>query len=414
MARRKRAAGLIRRGLAKRHAGGSSGTKQGALPLMIPPEQTAAALVRAQDLAAAGEFDAARVICHAIFARDPGVVGALQTYVSVTRIAADDPVLARLRAYAGATGLDDGLRSQVQFMLGKGLDDLGDHKGAFAAFRQANDLKPGTFNSAGQEALVDAVLAALHDLPDVALPPVAPRMVFVFGMPRSGTSLTAQMLGAHSGIASLGEVTALGAAVQAGGPLVAQMRALTVERLAQIRAAYLAAILGQGAGAAVLVDKMPENYWFGWLIPMLFPDAVIVHLHRHPLATCWSCYRNDFGVGHGYATDFDVLAGQYLRYRRLVAAGRTRAGAGWVDIALDDLVASPKAVLTPVLARLGLVWEAGMARPDAAGGAVRTLSKWQARQGIDPAIAGGWRAYLPYMEQAWPGAVARLRGCVPI
>jgi hypothetical protein len=138
------------------------------------------------------------------------------------------------------------------------------------------------------------------------------------------------------------------------------------------------------------------------------PDAVIVHMHRDPRATCWSCFRNDFGQGHGYSTDFPTLAAHHARHARMITAWRRRAPAQWHDIALDGLVADPQAQLAPMLSALGLSWQAPMASPERAGGALSTLSRWQARQGLDTRISGGWRAYLPMMAREWPETVARL------
>ncbi len=374
----------------------------------MAPRALARLLQDAQARADAGDFIGARALCQQVFDHDPGTLGALQTYMAVTRVGADDPVLKRLRGFADARGLDPRLMSQVQFLLGKGLDDIGDHAGAFAAFVAANRLKHQPFNSAGQERLVAALLAAVADRPALVLPPSRPRMIFVLGMPRSGTSLVAQMLGAHDAIQNRGELTALGQAARAETPdLAALASGLTKAQATGIRDTYLAQAR-QGATAPVLVDKMPENYWLAWLIPALFPDALILHMHRDPRATCWSCFRNDFGHGHGYSTDFPTLTAHYARYVRMVAAFRPLADRQWIDIALNDLVADPRAQLAPVVAKLGLDWQPAMASPGQSGGPLPTLSRWQARQPPDPIIANGWRAYLPLLQHEFPQALANL------
>ena len=368
----------------------------------MTPEQLSGILHQAQAHANSGDFAAARALCTHVFKQDPGVLGALQTYVAITRMTPEDPVLARLRRFATATDQPDTIRSQIQFMLGKGLDDIGDHKGAFAAFVQANALRSVPFNAAAQARLAAASLQAVARLDIPPLAPDGPRMVFVPSMPRAGSSVLSQMLGAHPRITALGEMTALGYAVQTIEPALPRFIAtLTPMRLAAVRASYLAAVTPRAGRAAVLVDKMPENYWLGWLIPLLFPDALILEPRRPALATCWSCFRNDFGQGHGYSTDFPTLWAHYHRYLRMADAWRARAPAQWQVIALQDLVSAPEATLAPALDALGLDWDAGMARPDAARGHVQTLSKWQARQPLDSAIAEGWTAYRPMILARW-------------
>lgn len=360
------------------------------------------ALEQAQALASKGEFDAARALCLRIFAHDPGVIGALQTYMSITKVTPDDKVLARLRAFARDTRLPPVLASQVQFMLGKGLDDTGAHEAAFTAFLRANALKPVQFNAATQEQLVAATLAAVANAPHLQLGPVAPRFVFIVGMPRSGSSVLAQVLGQHPEICSVGEMTALGRALQAIEPNLPRfIQTLTHDRLLALRAAYLAEVMPLAQGSAVVVDKMPENYWLGWLIPMISPDALVLETQRLPLAVCWSCFRNDFGQGHAYSTDFPTLWAHYHRYRKMTDAWRQRAGAQWRVIELDQMAANPQEIIEPCLAQLGLSWADTMARPQEARSDLRTLSKWQARQSLSPKIASAWQHYQEMILDKW-------------
>lgn len=349
-----------------------------------------------------GDFARVRALCDEIFAIAPGSVNGFWLHVMSGRVAPGDPVFARIEVAAARDGLADGVASQLQFMLGKGRDDMGDHAGAFAAFVAANRLKGARFDPVATRRLAEAVAGALSR-PWPALPAAPPRLVFVLGMPRSGTSLAAQMLGRHPDIENLGEQTALGAAVEAARgarPLPDFLRGLDAAGLDGLRAAYLAGVGAAGRRGTVLVDKMPENYWFAGLIPALFPDAPILHMRRPRLATCWSCFRNDFRAGHAYAYDFAHVLAQYDTHLRLTGAARPAAGARWHEIELETLARAPRATLAPVLDQLGLPWNDACLAPQA-GGTMATLSKWQVRQGIDPALPDGWRAYLPFIEQTW-------------
>ena len=273
----------------------------------------------------AGDFGRVRALCEDIFAFAPGSLNGLWLYMMSGKIAPGDAVFARIEAASAQPGLPMAAASQLQFMLGKGYDDLGAHRRAFAAFTAANRLKGGAYDPAATRRMAEALIARWRALPDLALPPAPPGMVFVLGMPRSGTSLAAQMLGRHPGIANLGEQTALGPALSVPDPL-RFFEGLDADRLAEARAAYLTGIGAGARTAPVLVDKMPENYWFAGLIPRLFPDALILHMRRPRLATCWSCFRNDFTQGHAYATDFPHLLAQYDTHLALTEAAREMAG----------------------------------------------------------------------------------------
>ncbi len=365
-----------------------------------------ALVARARHAVNEGRFEAARALCARIFETDPGNLGALQAYATATCFTQDDPVFARLETFAGASGIPDRAMSQLHFMRGKALDDMGRHEEAFGAFVEANRLKRARFDAGAKRAFAGRLIDAVQATPAPALPPSPPRMVFILGMPRSGSTLLAQMLGAHPRITSLGEVQAMGPALTtlhgAQVRLPAFISAIDANVLGQARARYLQDVPQAAMNSGhVLVDKMPENYWLAWAIPMLFPDALIVHMRRERLAVCWSCFRNDFGRGHEYSYDFSDLMTQYDTQEALCAAWKTRDPDYWLDVVLDDLATTPRQVVEPLLDRLGLSWDAACLTPERSAGPVRTLSKWQVRRGIDPGIARGWRAYLPMMEMAW-------------
>lgn len=365
-----------------------------------------ALLARLNTAVNAGEFEAARALCEEVFQHAPGSLAAMWHYVTITKIAKGDPVLARVVAALQAGGQPAPIESQLRFMLGKAQDDMGQTGAAFGQFVRANALKVQTYSPKESAALASALIKRAGALPDVRLCPDSPRMVFVLGMPRSGTSLLSQMLAAHSEIENLGEMTALAPALTAQGsgarPLLDVMENLTEDRLLAARAAYVAAIPeGKRESGKILVDKMPENYWLAWAIPRLFPDALVIHTRRARLATCWSCFRNDFREGHSYASDFRHLLSHWNQHLRLIDAFQASAPEAFVRVTLDQVTAAPEATLTPILARLGLSWQAACGAPEKAGGEMATLSKWQVRQGIDPKIAKGWRAYLPLIEEKW-------------
>ena len=351
-----------------------------------------------------GRFLEARQRALSLLEKSPGLIGALWIYVSSGRVDRDDPVFQRLQNLGAHNGVPPEQASQIQFMLGKCWDDCGEIDKAFTAFCAANRLKSAPYDQSGTRALAEALMSAEEGLPE-ALRNIAfgPRMVFVLGMPRSGTSLMAQMLGAHHGITNLGECTALAPALvlerRGQNPHLAFLTEATRQRLASARTNYLNAIGATDHPGQVLVDKMPENWWFAPMIPRLFPDALILHMRRPRLATAWSCFRNDFSVGHGYATDFTQILAQYDLHLRLANQGRRRAAPGqWHEISLDDLTARPRDVLEPLLAALGLEWDEACLAPEA-GGDMPTLSKWQIRQGISPGLAQGWMRYLPLIEK---------------
>jgi len=352
-----------------------------------------------------GQFDEARTLCKAIFKHDAGNVAGLSAYIVATKVAKDDEVFKRIETFAKQTQLPNDLLSQLHFMRGKAYSDMGETKAAFEAICQANALKGVTFNAQATRHSAESLINAALKAPDLALSPQAPRIVFILGMPRSGTSLLAQALGGHTHVQNLGEQTALGLAL--ADPKTKQvdphgfLKTLSKDRLTQARRIYLDTIAGLRNDAPVLVDKMPENYWLAVVIPMLFPDALIVHMTRDRLATAWSCFRHDFQIGHAYSYDFADCLAQVDTCKALTTAWKAKARHNWYGIALSRLSQNPQREITNVLKRVGLEWQDACLRPQDQSNSVATLSKWQVRQGISPNISSEWEAYEPLIREKW-------------
>ncbi|WP_375174441.1 sulfotransferase [Pseudooceanicola sp.] len=362
---------------------------------------------RAEEEQNKGNFSIARRFANEMFSIDPNNVAAYLNYVNAGRMSADDPITQRLLAIGSGEALAQPARAMVLFLQGKTLDDIGDYDNAFRKFIEANRVFGAT---ADLKSWKKRVLAITRKPPArrTPLPAIPPRMVFVLGMPRSGTSLTAQMLSAHSQIESVGEQTGLNLSVNAprGIPNPDTVRAFAKADLDAMRQNYLKSLppdnLAAGKAGKILIDKMPGNYWSAFAIPILFPDALIIHTERDRLATCWSCFRNQFARGHDYAYNFDNILAQYALKTRMCETWKTYTAPGqWIDLQFESFVQDPKAFLQPVLTRLGLDWEDACLSPASAATSFNTLSRWQIRQDVSPEIADAWRVYEPMIRRQW-------------
>ena len=350
-----------------------------------------------------GDFDTARDIAMTILKQNPGNLAALHLYFDSTKIAQNDAIMDHLTKFCENKTLSKPIQSQLHFMHGKGLSDQGQHERAFHAFVAANQLAGKTSNPSATASLSKALIKNIKGRKLTALSDDGTRLIFVLGMPRSGTSIMSQSLGCHSDILSLGERVGLGKALEQAGwnglssdTLASFLDGLDQDCLSEIRNNYLNSI---GAKDAVCVDKMPENYWFAWIIPHIFPNAQIIHMKRPPLANCWSCFRHDFKDGHHYAYNFRTMMAQYAIYAEMVSQWAALAPDNWHDVNLDDFVLDPQRHLAPILENLALPWQNACLSPENSKSSVSTLSKWQVRQGLDVKISQGWKQYLPFIQK---------------
>ena len=300
--------------------------------------------------------------------------------------------------------------------LGKYYDDVDDADAAFRHHRTANDIARGCRQRYGRAQMSQRVTRTLAAFDRNALAalrsrgPASERPVFVVGMPRSGTSLTEQILASHPQVHGAGEllywIIAADAERAAHTERAADtMRPATPEQqavkaaqrgalIAELGRAYLEALATQAPEAARIIDKLPVNFMNAGLIHAALPGARFIHLERNALDTCLSIYFQGFSAAHPYATDFGDLAHYYHEYRRLMAHWRSvLPPQALLEVRYEDLVEDPEGWTRRMLAHIGLPWDPRCLEFYRTDRPVLTASNWQVRQPIGKGSVGRWRRY---------------------
>ena len=187
-------------------------------------------------------------------------------------------------------------------------------------------------------------LATNHDRMNMS-----PKMVFVIGMPRSGSSLVEQILASHPDVATGGEgydmemlVRQLPRFLSTKKPYPRCAGLLTVQNTEIAAGAFATTIRERCCGKTCYVDKTLANFWYLGLIICLFPHAKIVHCVRNPMDTCLSCYFQDF-VDPVFAylfTDLESTEWFYKQYRAIMDYWATVVPCPILEIRYEELVAN--------------------------------------------------------------------------
>jgi tetratricopeptide (TPR) repeat protein len=227
--------------------------------------------------------------------------------------------------------------------------------------------------------------------------------VFVIGLPRSGTTLAAQIISAHSKAGNAGELetmTYAAARLSDGRPL-AEIET-TLERMGNGKIGAIAGLYEQAMRFVVPgkdrpVDKMPLNFRFLAEAAILFPEARFVHCTRHPADTFVSAFQTEMNPAHSYSYGPAEYAAYHRQYRRLMAHWDQVLPGRVFHLAYEQLVTEPEATIDALLKFLGLGFEDACLQPERNRGAVTTFSRLQVRSGINSASLGRWRTYEKHL-----------------
>jgi len=243
-----------------------------------------------------------------------------------------------------------------------------------------------------------------------------PHLIFVYGFPRSGTTLVEQVLSGHPDVIAAGETSAfMQAAMAVAGPASSADASAAFVDIRQpgvreqIRRGYLARVPQLASGKRV-TDKSPENFMLAGLIPAVFPSAKLVNVQRHPVATCYSCYKQTFfGAAVPYSYSLEDLASRYTDYQLITRHWETVLPGRVHTLQYERLVEAPEETVRALLEFCDLPWSEGCLRTSENRRAVSTASSVQARQGINADSVDRWRRYEQYLEPLLhlPGGGAR-------
>ncbi|MBV9828013.1 MAG: sulfotransferase [Alphaproteobacteria bacterium] len=323
------------------------------------------------------------------------------------------------QALAAAAGMVPEHRIMAHYDLARFWSQRRDTERAMANWTAAHRLLQPfqPFSRDRHRAFVDASISLLdrvrlHDGPRAANRDESP--VFIVGMPRTGTTLAEQIIGAHRRAHPGGERSALGDVFSRLGGFdspgaVARIAGLDQAALDRQARAYLAELHALAPAAERVVDKMPGNFLFLGLASLLFPAARIIHCVRDPRDVGLSIFTFRFYGYHPYAHDLRDLGWYIAEHDRLMAHWREAVPNPILILRLADWVEDFTGTLSRVLDFLGLPYDSACERFYEQDTRVRTVSRAQVKQPVNARGLGRWRAYetqlAPLIEELRAGGV---------
>jgi tetratricopeptide (TPR) repeat protein len=229
--------------------------------------------------------------------------------------------------------------------------------------------------------------------------------IFIVGMPRSGTTLTEQILASHSKVHGGGELDYVRNSLEIDGvydlskqqadQVIKKLISLDDEQWRKIGNKYLDNLKRINPNNKhYITDKMPHNFMMCGIIHKMLPHAKIIYCYRDPMDNCFSLYRNTFAKsGHGYSYDQDKLAFHYNLHIKLMKHWKNVLGEKILLLNNETLIDDQKGVTSKLLDHCGLEWEDDCLEFYKTERDVRTISLRQVRNPLNKNSLGVWKKY---------------------
>lgn len=322
----------------------------------------------------------------------------------------DDNVLQQIRSLLHDDKLNVTDQGYLHFALAKALSDIQDHDASFSHLKQGNALVRSTldFNLDKSRRLFDRIKTTFNaeffsSLARSGSEDETP--IFIVGMPRSGSTLTEQILASHPLVYGADEqiyfynaaYTSTATLNKTNFPEAAA--SLENHELKQIADHYLTSLRSHSDNHPHITDKMLGNIIHVGLIKMVFPRAKVIHCLRHPLDTCFSCYRHFFGTGIlPYSYSLNELGNHYLLYRDLMRHWQQTLGGFILDIYYEDIVQDHIGQTQKILDFCNLPWDDACINFHRTARTVKTASLSQVRQPINRSGLDTWQPYQQHLQ----------------
>jgi tetratricopeptide (TPR) repeat protein len=294
-------------------------------------------------------------------------------------------------------------RRSLHFALGKLYDSKKQYRKAFEHYRSGNELKHARYDPVEHVRKIDTIISTYSADMMAAMPRSgirSERMVFVVGMPRSGTSLVEQVLSSHPDVFGAGELTYINQQTRtldasAGYPQCVPK--LTQQALTENARNYLERISELSPDALRVIDKMPGNFAYLGYIELLFPGARIIHCKRDPLDTCLSNYFQNFSSLLYYAYNLTNLGAFYKNYTRLMEHWQKAITLPMIEVQYEDMIADQEGGSRRIVEFCGLEWDEQCMNFHKADRYVATASYDQVRRPMYKSSVARWKNYEKYI-----------------
>jgi len=338
----------------------------------------------------------------------------IQSYHNLTlvkRFAAGDCHLRAMEELArNMSSLGGDEQISLHFALAKALADIGDHQRSFQHLLSGNAVKrkQTPYDEAAALGILERTRASFTGAlmgrqEGLGEPSAAP--LFIFGMPRSGTTLIEQILATHPEVFGAGEIDDFAKAIAGlDGDAAAALRSPEVvsrmsgAQFRQLGAEYVRRVRAIAPAAARIANKTPGNFRLAGLIHLALPNARFIHLRRDPVDTCLSCFSRLFFGELPYAYDLGELGRYYRGYEALMAHWRKVLPPGvMLDVQYEDVTADLEGQARRILAHCALAWDPRCLDFHRNQRPVLTASATQVRQPIYNSSVGRSRPYEPFL-----------------
>lgn len=301
--------------------------------------------------------------------------------------------------------INTGNQTNICFSLGKLYNDLEQYDQAFENYHQGNKLQNSQKTQEQAAENISYITNTINHFPTEIFNSSMPQSdsefspIFIVGMPRSGSTLTEQVLQRHPDIGAIGESPNLPNTIaqmelSLNSDFLRMFPKLDSPKLNQLADNYMQSSYSDvDKKYNYIADKHLNNFLYLGLIYYMYPNAKIIHCTRNPMDNCMSCYFQNFRSGLEQSFDLENLGKTYKQYEKLMQLWKQHLPMQIYELSYENMVSNHEKETKKLIEFIGLPWDDACLDRKKSQNLVRTASYWQVRQPIYQTSVERWRKY---------------------
>jgi len=303
----------------------------------------------------------------------------------------------------------DNQKVNLLFALAKAEEDLDQIEKSFKNLQQGNQIKRSisNFNIDDEIELFKSIKEGFKGIriDKISTDNISNKnIIFILGMPRSGTSLVEQIITSHSNVYGAGELSQLSKIVEENliyNKIISKKEVSdlieNVSSTDQLRKDYYDYLKRFNFNESFITDKAPLNFrWIG-LIRILFPNAKIIHCSRNSKDNCLSLYKNFFEGGLNFSYNQKELITYYKLYLDLMNFWKNLLPNSIYEANYEKLINNPRDEINKMISFCGLSWEEDCVQFHNNKAPIKTMSTAQARRPIYKSSVNSFKKFSPFL-----------------
>ena len=307
--------------------------------------------------------------------------------------------------------INDQVLSKIQlahlhFGIGKAYEDLSDYKKSFANYSEANKYLKiiSKYHIKKDINEFKIIKDFFSDYQNISIKKNTKKIIFIVGMPRSGTSLVEQIISSHKNVFGGGELPFLKNIVDKKILNNEKVKGfnnpeLLEKILRESQDEYISRINEIDNSNKVFIDKSPLNFKYIGFIKNIFPNSKIINCNRNSIDTCFSNFKNFFSGSLLFSNNLNDLAQFYNMYSNLIKFWQYFFNTDIYNLDYNSLIENPNNEIKNIINFCRLDWDENCLKHELNSKAIRTASFVQARQPIYKSAINSSKNFKEYLVE---------------